>query len=209
MDDFKQKGMFSLSEFESISFRSDASIYPFQFARLLEILRIAAPFQTDGEIMYFFPCVLAHSSKKMKWYPGYNPISSLLITFKCGYCPKGVAGSLIKYLITNEMKSSLSWKLRQDHMYRDWVSFKVGPLGDMWLKTSPTHFEIRLFSKGFQNCDNTCPVGNVCYEVRKAVSAGIRQVTSDINYVNAQHSFTFCCGYKDDHPGVLEFVDGN
>ena len=28
----------------------------------------------------------------------------------------------------------------------------------------------------------------VCSEVRKAVEAGIKQVTSDINYVNAQHA---------------------
>ena len=46
--------------------------------------------------------------------------------------------------------------------------------------------------------------------VRKAVDAGIRQVTVDINYVNAEHSFTFSCECKEHnlpHPGVLEYVD--
>jgi hypothetical protein len=44
MDEFKKKGIFSLSEFEKISSRTDTKIKPFQFAKLLERLQIAAPF---------------------------------------------------------------------------------------------------------------------------------------------------------------------
>ena len=55
-----------------------------------------------------------------------------------------------------------------------------------------------------------CPFHKLCTEVYKAVDSGIRQVTEDINYVNAKHSFTFSCECKKDdvaHPGVLEYVD--
>ena len=86
-------------------------------------------------------------------------------------------------------------------------SFKVGPLDTVVLKISSTHLEIVLILKKFRNRHKTCPKGKVCSSVRQAVEAGIRQVTSDINYVNAQHSFTFPCGCKSDHPGELEFVD--
>ena len=45
----------------------------------------------------------------------------------------------------------------------------------------------------------------VCTEIHEAVEAGIRQVTSDINYdiVNTQHSITFHCGCKRKHPSLL------
>lgn len=62
-DSFKQKGIFSLVEFEKINSRSDKSITAHQFAKLLERLRIAAPFHMEGNVMYFFPCVLAHTPK--------------------------------------------------------------------------------------------------------------------------------------------------
>ena len=32
-------------------------------------------------------------------------INQLIVTFKCDYCPKGLAGALIKYLMVNEMQS--------------------------------------------------------------------------------------------------------
>ena len=208
MDEFKKKGIFSLSEFETISSRTNASIKPFQFSKLLERLRIAAPFQMKGNRMYFFPCVLAHTAEA----PNLRELEfgpHLMVTFECGYCPKGLAGAVIKYLMANEMDSSLTWKLSYNEVFRNQVAFKVGPHDTVVLKISSTHLEIMLFPREFHNRIKTCPVSKVCYEVREAVEAGIRQVTSDINYVDAQHSLTFPCGCKDDHPAVLEFVGGD
>ena len=210
MDEFKKKGIFSLSEFETISSRTNASIKPFQFSKLLERLRIAAPFEMDGDRMYFFPCVLAHTAMEPPLHQLSTPVPSLIVTFKCGYCPKGLAGALIKYLMANEMKSSFAWKLDHDKIFRDHVSFKVGPLDTVVLLISLTYLEIVFIPKLFRNRKRTCPQGKVCSSVREAVEAGIRQVTFDIhvNYVSAQHSLTFRCGCKCDHPGELEFVDG-
>ena len=75
------------------------------------------------------------------------------------------------------------------------------------LKISSTNLEIVFIPKNFRNRDKTCPQGKVCSTVCKAVDNGIRQVTSDINYVNAQHFWAFPCGCRSDHPGELEFVD--
>ena len=48
----------------------------------------------------------------------------------------------------------------------------------------------------------------MCSSVCRAVDAGIKQVTSDMECVSAaQHSFTFTCGCKGDHPGNLEMLD--
>ena len=60
--------------------------------------------------------------------------------------------------------------------------------------------------KKVPNREKRCPLTEVCSEVRKAVEAGIKQVTSDINYVNAQHGLTFCCECKGDHPALLRYL---
>ena len=209
MDDFKKKGIFSLSEFETISSKTNTSIKPYKFAKLLESLRIAAPFQMDGERKYFFPCVLAHAEKTalQELMLTATPIPQLIVTFECGYCPKGLAGALIKYLMANEMESSYTWEIYTDKIFRNQVSFHVGPLDTIVLRITPTYLEIVCIpDKKVPNREKKCPLANVCSEVRKAIEAGIRQVTSDINYVNAQHGLTFRCECKGDHPASLKYL---
>ena len=209
MDEFKKKGIFSLSEFETISARTNTSIKPFKFAKLLEKLRIAAPFQMDGKRMYFFPCVLAHAVEMVhqQLMLTATPLPQLIVTFECGYCPKGLAGALIKYLMANEMESCYSWEIYTDMIFRNQVSFYVGPLDIVILRITPKYLEIVCIpDKNFQNRKRDYPLSEVCSEVREAVEAGIKQVTSDIDYVNAQHSLTFRCECKGDHPGILRYL---
>ena len=208
MNRFKQNGIFSLSEFEAVSSRSSTDVQPFPLDKLLERLRIAAPFQKDGEKMYFFPCVLAHAleNEYQRLMLTETSIPRLIVTFECGYCPKGLAGALIKYLMANEMESCYTWKIYTDKIFRNQVSFHVRPLDTIVLRITPTYLEIVCIPGKFSNRDKKCPLTEICTEVRKAVEAGIKQVTSDINYVNAQHCLTFRCECKGDHPGELELL---
>ena len=205
---FKENGIFSLSEFESVSSRSSTDILPFKFAKLLERLRIAAPFQKDGKRMYFFPCILAHALEDdyQQLVLTETQISQLIITFECGYCPKGLAGALIKYLMANEMESCYTWEIYTDKIFRNQVSFHVGPLDTIVLRITPIYLEIICIPGKFPNRDKQCPLTEICTEVRKAVEAGIKQVTSDIKYVNAQHSLTFHCKCKGGHPASLRYL---
>ena len=213
-DEFRHKGIFSLSKFESIGLREKTNnmISPFQFAKLLERLRIAAPLHLKGEKKYFLPCVLAHSAKEgtISKMLTSTSVPHLMITFECGYCPKGLAGALIKYLIADEAQSRYIWQLRHKKIFRNQVSFKVGPHDTVILKILSTHLEIIFVPKTFLVRDRV-PLEKVCSEVRRSLEAGIRQVTADINYVDAQHSLTFSCWCrhcKGSYPGVLEYADG-
>ena len=212
MDEFKKKGIFSLSQFEAISASNNSSLKPFLFAKLLECLRIAAPFYMDGKLNYFFPSVLAHTAQEPPLHQlaiASTPVPNVMVTFKCGYCPKGLAGALVKYLMANEMKSSLNWKFDQDTIFRNQVSFKVGPFDTVVLKISSSHLElICIANTGFENREDLFPFDDVCAEIYKAVDSGIRQVTSDINYVSAEHSFTFSCECKDIDAGAHPKVVG-
>ena len=131
----------------------------------------------------------------------------MCIRDRCGYCPKGLAGALIKYLMANEMESLFSWKVNSKEIFRYQASFKVGPLDTVVLKILLTHLEIIFVPPYFHDRNKTCPKGKVCSSVRQALDVGIRQITTDINYVNAQHSLTFPCECKGDRPGELEFVE--
>ena len=53
-------------------------------------------------------------------------IPSVCILFKCGYCPKGMFGALIADLM-GPAGNRLRWRLLDDAIYRDQVSFHVGP----------------------------------------------------------------------------------
>ena len=214
VDKFKQKGIFSLSQFEAIGSRTNASMKPFVFAKLLECLRIAAPFHMEGERMYFFPSVLAHTAEVPPIHQltlACTPVPNVMVTFKCGYCPKGLAGALVKYLMTNEMKSPFEWRLNHENIFRNQVSLKVGPFDTIVIQISSTHLEIICtVDTKFRNREAICPFRKLCTEIYKAVDAGIKQVTADINYVNAKHSLTFSCECKEvsvAHPGVLEYLD--
>ena len=216
MEDFRKKGIFSLDQFEAISFRTNTSMKHFEFAKLLEGLRIAAPFRMDGKVMYFFPSVLAHTEDIIppihQLTLACTPVPNVMVIFKCGYCPKGLASAVVKYLMANEMKSELFvWRLNHEAIFRNQVSFKVGPLDTIVLKISSTHLEIIcIVNTRFKN-RKACPFPMLCTEVYKAVDSGIKQVTSDIDYVNAEHSFTFSCECKKvsaAHPGELEYIGG-
>jgi hypothetical protein len=161
-----------------------------------------------GERKYFFPCVLAHAAETalQQLMLTATPIPQLIAIFECGYCPKGLAGALIKYLMANEMDSHYTWEIYTDKIFRNQVSFHVGPLDTIVLRITPTYLEIVCIPDNFPNRDKECPLTEICTEVRKAIEAGIKQVTSDINYVNAQHVLTFRCECKGDHPGSLRYL---
>ena len=53
-------------------------------------------------------------------------VPNLIVTLKCGYCPKDLSGALLTYLMANEMKSRYHWTLHHDKVFRNQVSFKVG-----------------------------------------------------------------------------------
>ena len=112
---FKNMGIFNLSDFISISSQSGQKLTPLLFAKLLEYLRIAAQFQQDGVSKYFLPCALTHAQEKQNIHN--STIPPLIVTFQCGYCPKGLFGTLITYLINDEMKSDFEWELVTDKIF--------------------------------------------------------------------------------------------
>ena len=135
--------------------------------------------------------MLTHAKVKDIAQPSTLP--QLIVTFKCGYCPKGLFGTFITYLIANEMCSGFHWELLTDQIFRDEVSFQVGPHDIITLRFLPTHLEITCAPSNPDLPRKHCTEEEVCKEVCQSVEQGIKTVTSAISYINAQHSFTFYC----------------
>ncbi len=212
MEQFKHKGIFSLEKFSY----SGTIMSKFQFGKLLERLRIVAPLNmVASEIKYFLPCVLAHACKSDSLLTYDTPVPNLLISFECGYIPKGVAGALIKYLMTNEMESCIPWKLSTDKIFKNEVSFCVGPYDTCMLRIFPTHFDITCipnpkFSDERDACG--CPVNEICTVILKAISNGVKQILRDLNYIRTQHYIAFPCPAdvcKGCHPAPLNWYQGH
>ena len=216
---FKKKGIFPFTTFERISGSSDQLLTPARLVKILEHLHIIAPLEgeEDGERRYFMPCVLAHTkpaegtslAEKIAkaitavFWPSAKQThnsSSLLIGFRCGYCPKGLFAALVVYLLANT-KSQFQWVLQRDRIFRDQISFSVGPYDTSTITVQPKFLEITCTPPSSESIQNRrFPPTTTCGEVRRYIERGIREVTSALHYTrDAAHYLAFYC--PGDHRG--------
>lgn len=199
-DEFKKKGIFSLNDFERISGIADPLLTHPRFIELLKHLRIIVPF--FGGTKLFIPCVLAHADKALYPPRQHSAVPTLAIVFDCGYCPKGITGAVVKYLMTNEMQSKLVWKLQPDEIFRDQVSFLVGP-NLVTLCLYPTHFEV-VYAPSTEHAEAVCSIKETCHEIRQSIKSAIQTVSKDIN-LTCHCTATFYCTLCKSH--IAELVD--
>ena len=219
-EDFKKKGIFPFSTFERISGNSGHLLTPSRLVNLLEHLHIIAPLEEEGEKKYFMPCILSHAqpaeaisgiSGELLAEPGFN--SSLLIGFRCGYCPKGLFAALVVYLLAKK-KGAFQWRLQCDKIFKDQISFSVGPYDTVSLTVQPKCFEISCTPE--LSYDRCFPLATMCIEVRRCIETGISKVTSSLHYAQDTHYLAFYCPgdhqsphSSEPHPAEIIDIYGN
>ena len=144
IEEFQQRGTFSITALKRISKKCQSNSHlSLEFLlNLLSELRIGAYFNEGAVAKYLIPSAVLLRAPLQP-----DPLSScgappLLIAFEGGFCPRGVTGALIKYLLTNEMKSTLYWKLHTNRVFRNQVTFAIDRCGDIIIKFLPTHIEV-------------------------------------------------------------------
>ena len=213
MEQFKHRGIFNLDKVSHI--RPSTVFSLLHFGKLLEKLQIIAPVEVANEVKYFLPCVLAHACKSGNHFQIYNTlVPTLLISFECGFIPKGVTAALIKYLIANEMESPVEWTLLTDKMFKDEISFCVGPYDTLILRMFPKQLYITCIPDSqFTHAERLhCSVKYICNVVLNTIDSGIRKILKKLNYIKTDHHITVPCtakACKDDHPAQLNLVDGS
>ena len=190
--EFQKKGIFSMEVIERISkkneFKSQLS-YKW-LLELLNHLRIAAFFKKGGEPFCFFPSVLCHAPEQQLKHTtsvSHEP-PPLLIAFESGFCPRGIPGALIKYLMTNEMKSHIIWELHSSRVFKNQVSFSVGP-GDIILKILPTHLQVSFDPES--EIAELSDVKTTCQEAYTQFQQAMNTVTK--GYRECNYYFAFYC----------------
>ena len=204
-EDFKKKGIFPFSIFERISGSSGHLLTPSRLVNLLEHLHIIAPLEEEGEKKYFMPCVLSHAQpaeaiSEQSAEPCSNN-SSLLIGFRCGYCPKGLFAALVVCLLANK-KSPFQWRLQCDRIFKDQISFSVGPYDTVSITVQPKYFEISCTPE--LSHDRRFPLATMCGEVRRCIETGINEVTSSLHYTQDTHYLAFYCPRDRQSPHSME-----
>lgn len=139
---FRKKGIFPANVLDKISQPSNKLFTNSKIISLLKHMNIIAPiYDVHGKVThYFMACVLAHAEKAQPQssliqtlhnFFGRSTsicasyIPTLCISFCCGYCPKGIFSALAVDLMKPKHRK-LQWRLVQDAIYRDQVSFEVG-----------------------------------------------------------------------------------
>ena len=222
IEDFCQRGIIPVAVMKEITNKSspDSKLPFIWLTKLLNYLRIAALFtDIDGD-KYFFPSALCHAPELHFNQP--SPSDSkppLLVGFKSGFCPRGIPGALIKYLMTNEMKSKRSWNIIPNKIFKNQVLFAIQAHEIITLRILPTHLEICYESEADLIGEASAEVDSkedelaikTCEMAYVQIKKGMSSVTSQCNECNYFFSFyctlTTCKAHK--HPAQLEWDGKN
>ena len=169
--------------------------------KLLEYLGIAASFDKHGKKYYFFPAVLCHAPERR------SPIQTesagrlpppILIGFKSGFCPRGIAVRLIVHLMTSEKHR---WKPQPKNVFRNEVYFSAGP-SDVILRISCTHLEL-VFNPEWKI--SHLKIQECCEDVLKQLQKAMQIIIK--KYHECKHFFALHCTCEDQHPHLAKIKD--
>ena len=189
--------------------------------------------EEEEEKRYFMPCILAHAqpaeptSRFERISKAFTAVfrrsaeqspnsSSLLVGFRCGYCPKGLFAALVVYLLANARSYGHKWTLQRDQIFKDQISFLVRPYDTVSITVQPKFLDITCTPAVSKLSHNRhFPLSTTCGEVRRCIETGIREVTSALHYTSdAAHYLAFYCpgkhrgpDPKEPHPAGINFHD--
>ena len=201
---FREIGIFPLHTIKELTARSSEHLSSANLVKLLEHLHIIAPIRgKSGEVeKYFMPCVLSHAAAKASIRERASiKIPPLFITFRCGYCPKGVFSALIVHLMSkhNNGGAKITWRLNEDEVSRDRVTFNVGQaLHTVSITTHCTHLEVLVQSETQVSADllQTSP-HKECNSIRQCIDEGIVAVSQTLHYsCDSAFYYSFYCTHS-------------
>ena len=209
-EDFK-RGIFKRMDYEIMTRESsDSLLTPSMLLKLLEHLNVVVPLDDDGE-KYFMPCAITHIDEVNYSHPMQSGIvPPLLITFKSGYCPKGLFGALVA-CIANKQVANCTVSLEESQIHRDQICFKLG-LHTLLLRNNPAYIyiEVTPYSKALSTVTELC---TLCNSIWTFLKDSITEACKTLHYSDsAKYRQSFVCPCSQNeyfHPAELrEDTDG-
>ena len=190
-DNFK-RGIFSRVDYDKLTKESTSSskLTPSMLLKLLEHLNVVVPL--GGGEKYFMPCAIAHLDEAT----GVSQMQSatippLLITFKCGYCPKGLFGALVT-CIANKQVANCTLDLDESQIHRNQICFTMG-LYRLLLRITPTYIYIEIIPDS-ANVSLSPELCTLCNSVRTLIEVNITEACKTLRYSDsANYSLSFVC----------------
>ncbi len=188
-----EKGILSFKAAESIV-GSESKITTVELLNLLVHLRIIARFK-GGK--YFIPCVINHLPEASdEEIPGESTVAPLYIRFGCHYCPKGLFGVLVTYLMSLEEETSsstLNLELKEDKVSKDQVSFEVESGEDtldlLSLKVVACSFlEVTIFPEE----RDPSLITDMCITIRNLIETCLIKSFQDLHYNEEMVKYEIC-----------------
>ena len=212
--EYFNRGLFTRADYVRLTKGSCSKLTPSMLLDLLEHLNVIVPLgdgenKNDDQKKYFMPCAITHleeASSSDSTQSG--PIPPLLITFKCGYCPKGLFGSLVACIANKQVVNS-TLDLDKSKIFRDQICFKMNE-GTLRLRVRATHVYIEIIP-----CHPNVPLSTLsilCNGVRKLIFENIDRACKTLHYSLKAHKDYFlsfegwCNECKKCHPVVLQPV---
>ena len=189
-EDF-QKGIFTKKDYEVLTEDSEvltkdssSKLTPSMLLNLLEYLKVVVPL---GDEKYFMPCAIAHLDEAKSSHldqPGTVP--PLLITFKSGYCPKGLFGTLVACIVKKQV-AHCELNLDESEIHRNQICFQMG-LDELLLRFNSTYIDIELRTeKSF-----SLYLCTLCNNIRKFIEENTRKSCVTLCY-SVNYSLSFVC----------------
>ena len=196
-DDFTKRGIFSFEIMKRLylEIHSD-SVLPFEWlVKLLVYLKVAAKFMDgNGEEKYFFPLALCHAKEAVSnlCSPSDKFPPPILIAFNGGFCPRGIPGALLVYLLSNGRKKDIFLCLHKDKVYKNQVTYGIG-CGDFTFTILPTHIEVALDPKTRMIPWSGSELKQTCGEAYRQIQLAMKEVTARYNKRDSGYFFAFYC----------------
>ncbi len=170
---------------------SDTLISMEMLVSLFEHHNILATIGTTSdrtETTYFMPSILMSATKEeLQKVPTSSTIAPLMLRYTCGYLPLGVFSSLIIEIVRNR---ELKWKLIEEGLCRNKISFRVGDDYDIvTLISYPCFIKVVV-------CRASHPISSnseVCGNIRNTLTSILTEVNKSLRYHSATLEYGFEC----------------
>ena len=148
-----EKGIFTKEDYDKLTKDlSRSKLTPSMLLKLLKCLNVVVPL---GNQKYFMPCAITHIDEETATGRTQSAtIPPLLITFKSGYCPKGLFGGLIA-CIANKQVGNCTLNLDESKIHRDQICFTMDR-HHLLLRVNPTYIYIEIIPNDPKASLSTC-----------------------------------------------------
>ena len=218
IDEFQQKGLFTLSHIEDKTEHQQSSLLKLkQLVDLLKHLNILAEVKQDqeedkdneSEPKFIMPAVIKYASEDELDTPSSfseSQVSPLIIHFEIGFVPFGVFSGGMAHLIAHQASFLPKWKLCDDQVRRNKVKFIIDDAFVTTLISQPRYIMVHIEQHPKARCKSTPEA--ICSAVRKTIVGTLETVISKMKYkpyesllVSAEQPFqlAFTCCLEDSH----------